>query len=55
MFCVRAIEQEKFAIAYEKYKKSILYLEEIYARPYLEIRLIGSLKKVKKTRWYTFI
>lgn len=43
LFCVRAIEQEKFAVAYTKYKESILYLEEIYARPYLENRLVRTL------------
>lgn len=43
LFCVRAIEQEKFAVAYTKYKESILYLEEIYARPYLEDRLVRTL------------
>lgn len=43
-FCVQAIELEQYDEAYERYKNSILSLEEKYARPELGMRLVRCLK-----------
>lgn len=43
--CVDAINRGDFEFAYQRYKESILQLEELYARPSLEQRLIMSLKR----------
>lgn len=42
--CVLAIENGDYEFAYNRYKESILLLEEQFARPYLEQRLIRVLK-----------
>ena len=43
-FCVHAIELKQYDEAYERYKNSILSLEEKYARPELGMRLVRCLK-----------
>lgn len=43
-FCVKAIELGQYEAAYERYKNSILSLEEHYAKPELGMRLIKCLK-----------
>ena len=43
-YCVKAIEHEQYDIAYKRYKDSILTLEEKYARPVLEHRLVRALQ-----------
>ena len=43
--CVEAINRGDFDFAYQRYKESILELEELYARPSLEQRLIMTLKR----------
>ena len=43
-FCVHAIELKQYDEAYERYKISILSLEEKYARPELGMRLVRCLK-----------
>ena len=45
-YCVRQIENGNFASAYNRYKDSILYLEEQYVRPTLEERLVRVLNKI---------
>lgn len=47
-FCVQAIELGQYGIAYERYKDSILTLEEQYARPELEMKLVKCLKAKNK-------
>lgn len=42
--CVKAIEKSEYAVAYQRYKESILQLEEAYVRPALEQRLIRALQ-----------
>lgn len=42
-YCVEQIEQGNYAHAYSRYKNSILILEEKFARPVLEQRLVKSL------------
>ena len=42
--CVKAIEQEDYEFAYNRYKSSILAFEETYAKPMLGQRLIKVLK-----------
>ncbi len=42
--CVRAIEDKEYAVAYQRYKESILQLEEAYVRPALERRLVRALQ-----------
>lgn len=44
LYCVRKIEEENFDEAYNRYKNSILALEEQFASPALEKRLVKSLK-----------
>lgn len=41
--CVKAIEQKNYGLAYNTYKNSILELEEKYARPSLQKRLVKTL------------
>ena len=43
-YCVKAIEHGQYDAAYERYKDSILTLEEKYARPVLEHRLVRALQ-----------
>ena len=43
-YCVKAIEHRQYDAAYERYKDSILTLEEKYARPVLEHRLVRALQ-----------
>ena len=43
-YCVKAIEQGQYDIAYKRYKDSILALEEKYARSVLEQRLVRALQ-----------
>ena len=42
--CVNAIKKGDYEFAYERYKSSILALEEQFARPKLEKRLVKILK-----------
>ena len=42
--CVKAIEKSEYAVAYQRYKESILQLEEAYIRLALEQRLIRALQ-----------
>lgn len=42
--CVNAIKNGNYKFAYERYKNSVLVLEEQYAKPVLEHRLIKTLK-----------
>ena len=43
--CIKAIEQEDYEFAYNRYKSSILAFEETYAKPMLGQRLIKVLKE----------
>lgn len=43
-YCVRAIENEEFDKAYERYKNSVLTLEQQFAKPVLNNRLVKTLK-----------
>ena len=43
-YCVKQIEGKNYQEAYTRYKDSILYLEENLARPFLEEKLIRTLK-----------
>ena len=43
-YCVEQIEQGNYEKAYSRYKNSVLVLEEQFARPVLEQRLVKSLK-----------
>ena len=43
-YCVEQIEQGHYDKAYSRYKNSVLTLEEQFARPVLEKRLVKSLK-----------
>ena len=43
-YCVEQIEQGNFDQAYNRYKNSILSLEEQFARPALTKRMIKTLK-----------
>lgn len=43
-YCVEQIEQGHYDKAYSRYKNSVLTLEEQFARPVLEQRLVKSLK-----------
>ena len=43
-YCVEQIEQGHYDKAYSRYKNSVLTLEEQFARPLLEKRLVKSLK-----------
>lgn len=43
-YCVKAIEQGQYDMAYKRYKDSILALEEKYARSVLEQRLVRALQ-----------
>ncbi len=47
--CVSAIEKGNYEFAYNRYKSSILSLEETFAKPVLQNRLIKSLKYRRKT------
>ncbi len=42
-YCVRQIEEGNYEEAYKRYKNSILALEETFARPYLQTRLVRTL------------
>ncbi len=42
--CVKAIEKGEYAVAYQRYKESILQLEEAYVIPVLAQRLIRTLQ-----------
>ena len=42
--CVNAIKSGNYEFAYNRYKNSVLALEEQFARPALEKRLVKSLK-----------
>ena len=44
-YCVKKIEQEEYDKAYARYKNSVIFLEEEYARPVLHNKLIKVLKK----------
>ena len=46
-YCVNKIESEKYEEAYNRYKNSILYFEEQFARPFLTKKLVKTLKKIK--------
>ena len=43
-FCVTSIENGNYALAYNRYKNSILSLEETFARPVLQDKLVKTLK-----------
>lgn len=43
-YCVRAIENEEFDKAYTRYKNSVLTLEQQFAKPVLNNRLVKTLK-----------
>ena len=43
-YCVEQIEQGHYDKAYSRYKNSVLTLEEQFARPVLEQRLVKTLK-----------
>lgn len=43
-YCVKQIEQGNYDKAYSRYKNSVLILEEQFARPMLEQRLVKTLK-----------
>ena len=43
-YCVEQIEQGHYDKAYSRYKSSVLTLEEQFARPVLEQRLVKTLK-----------
>lgn len=47
--CVSAIEKGNYEFAYNRYKSSILSLEETFAKPVLQNKLIKSLKYRRKT------
>lgn len=49
LFCVKAIENSQYELAYERYRNSILILEEHFARPALNARLIRCLRKQKNS------
>ena len=44
--CVSAIENGDYEFAYNRYKNSILSLEETFARPVLEEKLVRSLRSI---------
>ena len=44
-YCVTKIEQGDYVLAYEMYKNSVIKLEELYARPKIQNKLVKSLKK----------
>ncbi len=46
-YCVEQIELGNYDQAYNRYKDSVLTLEEKFARPLLQQRLIKTLKKIK--------
>lgn len=46
-YCVSAILNKKYDIAYERYKSSILLLEEKYGRNYIEQNLVLTLRKIR--------
>lgn len=48
-FCISQIENGNYDAAYTRYKNSILYFEEKFAKPLLEQKIIRTLKKVKST------
>ena len=43
--CVEAIKRGDYDFAYQRYKEGTLQLEEIYARPALESKLVMTLKR----------
>ncbi len=43
-FCVKAIEEERYVLAYDTYRNSILDLEETYAKPRLQQGVVKVLK-----------
>lgn len=43
-YCVEQIEQGNYEAAYNRYKNSVLVLEEQFAKPKLTDRLVKSLK-----------
>lgn len=43
-YCVKKIENGEYIDAYNRYKASILILEEKYAKPYLQTKLTNCLK-----------
>ena len=44
--CVEAIENGNYEFAYNRYKESILSLEQTYLKPTLQQNLVRTLKKV---------
>lgn len=44
-FCVKAIEQENYVLAYDTYKNSILNLEETYVKPVIQQNVVKVLRK----------
>ena len=46
-YCVQQIERGNYDKAYSRYKNSVLALEEQFARPVLEQRLVKTLKLVR--------
>lgn len=42
--CVNAIKKDDYEFAYKRYKSSVIILEEQFARPVLEQRVIKVLK-----------
>ena len=44
-YCVERIKNGNYEAAYNRYKNSVLALEETYARPYLEARLVRALQQ----------
>ncbi len=44
-YCVKEIEKQEYVEAYQRYKDSVLKLEEQYARPDLVKRLLRTMKK----------
>ena len=45
-YCVNQIEQGNYDKAYSRYKNSVLTLEEQFAKPLLQQKLVKTLKKV---------
>lgn len=49
LFCIKAIENGQYELAYERYRSSVLVLEEQFARPILNEHLIRCLTKAKNS------
>lgn len=49
-YCVDAIMNKKYELAYERYKNTILFLEEMYGKRYLEQELTKTLRNKLEKR-----